>query len=346
VVATSTFWRNAWRYGDRTYRHSFWDTGTILANLLAVAQAHGVPASFVAGFADGEVNHLLGVDGIGEAAIALVPLGVGNVATSIPPAEAIDPPTVPVSAREVRFPLIEQAHQASSLSDASAVRAWREAGALGAAMSGDGDFAPTALTRPAPLSLDPVGPEHPDHDSMDPIDVVIAHRGSARRFDARPIPLDALQFMLRAAVRPVTADTDSSLLDMFVLVERVTGLEPGLYRLADDQRSLALLESGTLGEAGERATVSNGIAGAAAANVFVVCDLAEVQRRYGDRGYRAAQLHAGIRGGLLYLAAHALGVAATGLTFYDDLVVSLLRSTARAPGVLFMTAVGRPGSRS
>jgi len=31
VVATSTWWRNAWKYGDRTFRHAFWDSGTHLA---------------------------------------------------------------------------------------------------------------------------------------------------------------------------------------------------------------------------------------------------------------------------------------------------------------------------
>ena len=32
VVATSTFWRNAWRYQARAYRHVYWDLGTTLAN--------------------------------------------------------------------------------------------------------------------------------------------------------------------------------------------------------------------------------------------------------------------------------------------------------------------------
>jgi len=39
IVLISEWWRSAWKYRDRTYRHAFWDSGTILANLLAVA--HG-----------------------------------------------------------------------------------------------------------------------------------------------------------------------------------------------------------------------------------------------------------------------------------------------------------------
>ncbi len=39
IVASSTFWRNAWRYQGRAYRHVYWDLGTTLSNLLAVAAA-------------------------------------------------------------------------------------------------------------------------------------------------------------------------------------------------------------------------------------------------------------------------------------------------------------------
>jgi SagB-type dehydrogenase family enzyme len=37
LVITSTFWRNAFRYRARAYRHTFWDAGTSLANVLGVA---------------------------------------------------------------------------------------------------------------------------------------------------------------------------------------------------------------------------------------------------------------------------------------------------------------------
>ena len=43
----------------RTYRHFGWDNGTLLANMLAVSAALGLPAEIVLGFVDGELNRLI-----------------------------------------------------------------------------------------------------------------------------------------------------------------------------------------------------------------------------------------------------------------------------------------------
>ncbi|HSH78890.1 MAG TPA: SagB/ThcOx family dehydrogenase, partial [Herpetosiphonaceae bacterium] len=75
IVASSTFWRNAWRYQGRAYRHVYWDLGTTLSNLLAVAAASELPTRLVMGFAEEQVNRLLGVDGERESAVCLVALG-------------------------------------------------------------------------------------------------------------------------------------------------------------------------------------------------------------------------------------------------------------------------------
>jgi len=48
---------------------------TILANTLAMSSAQGMPAQVIAGFVDGSVNRLLGLDTLREASLALVPLG-------------------------------------------------------------------------------------------------------------------------------------------------------------------------------------------------------------------------------------------------------------------------------
>jgi SagB-type dehydrogenase family enzyme len=62
IICTGTYWRNAWKYQARTYRHFGWDNGTLLANMLAVSAASGLPAEIVLGFVDGEVNRLLDLD--------------------------------------------------------------------------------------------------------------------------------------------------------------------------------------------------------------------------------------------------------------------------------------------
>src|SRR6202166_2431170 len=77
IVCTCTYWRNAWKYQARTYRHFGWDNGTLLANLLTVANALGLPASVVCGFVDATVNGLLDIDPQREVAFSLVALGYG-----------------------------------------------------------------------------------------------------------------------------------------------------------------------------------------------------------------------------------------------------------------------------
>ena len=75
ILYTDVFCRNACKYQTREYRHSYWDSGTILANTLAIAAAHGLPAKVVAGFVDTSVNRLLDLENRQEVALVLVPVG-------------------------------------------------------------------------------------------------------------------------------------------------------------------------------------------------------------------------------------------------------------------------------
>ena len=75
VLCTSTYWRNAWKYQARTYRHCFWDAGTVIANFLAAAAGLHLPTQVVSGFVDEEVNQLLDLDIDREVVLALLPVG-------------------------------------------------------------------------------------------------------------------------------------------------------------------------------------------------------------------------------------------------------------------------------
>ena len=75
----------------------------------------------------------------------------------------------------------------------------------------------------------------------------------------------------------------------------------------------------------------------AAVNVFQLGDLDAIVERLGDRGYRWAQLEAGIRAGRLQIGAFMRGWGAAASTFYDD-EVSRLLDTHESP--LLMVAIG------
>jgi nitroreductase len=64
-----------------------------------------------------------------------------------------------------------------------------------------------------------------------------------------------------------------------------------------------------------------------------------------DRGYREAQLGAGVVEGRLHLAAYALGIGATGMTFLDSEVPALLDQPDDLVTLLF-TCVGVPEYRT
>src|SRR5882762_2867381 len=97
LVLSGIVWRNSWKYRARTYRHLFWDGGTMLANALAAAAALGLTSRLLTGFVDATVHRLLGIDGAREVALALLCVG-----PETPPAAAAPPP--PGSARLVALP--------------------------------------------------------------------------------------------------------------------------------------------------------------------------------------------------------------------------------------------------
>jgi hypothetical protein len=76
-----------------------------------------------------------------------------------------------------------------------------------------------------------------------------------------------------------------------------------------------------------------------------MADLDPVLDRLGNRGYRAAQLDASLTAGRMYLASYALGLAATGLTFFDDEVTRFFSPHAAGKSVLFLLAIGNSAPR-
>ena len=63
LVLTGLHARTGWKYMERGYRHVWWDAGTMLANLIALAVGGRPRAAPVHGLRRRELNRLLGADG-------------------------------------------------------------------------------------------------------------------------------------------------------------------------------------------------------------------------------------------------------------------------------------------
>jgi SagB-type dehydrogenase family enzyme len=333
IICTCTYWRNAWKYQARTYRHFGWDNGTLLANLLAVATALGLPARVVCGFVDTNINRLLDVDPQREVAFSLVALGHGAALPSPSPAETtpLSLETVPLSQREVDYPLMREMHAASSLDSVEEVVAWRGHTPMT-------DFPPPA---------GPIVPLVPLSDAempRDPIEQVIQRRGSTRKFARSPITLGQLSTMLDRATRGVPADfldpPGAQLNHLYLIVHAVEGLPPGAYVFHRSRGVLECLKQGNFRADAGYLGLQQELPADAAVDIFFLADLRPILQRFGNRGYRAVQLEAGILGGKFYLAAYAQRLGATGLTFFDDDVVSFFSPHAEGKSAIFLVAVG------
>lgn len=344
IVSASTFWRNAWKYQARAYRHCYWDNGTILANLLAAAAARKIPAKIVLGFVDATVNQLLSLDTQREAPLSLVAIGEASsrrIGLSSP-MEPLVFETAPLSKTEVDYPAMRAMHAASSLESDEEVAAWREAieKAEGKRIKDNGG------NEDRVFALQPF-----ENAAMPPdtIEEVIVRRGSTREFSRESITFAQLSTMLDRATRGIDADflapAESSLNELYLIVHAVEGLPSGAYVFRRQERALELLKAGDFRREAGYLGLGQEIPADCSVNVYFLTDLNRALARFGNRGYRAAQLEAAIMGGKLYLAAYAQRLGASGLTFFDDDVTEFFSPHCAGKSVMFLIALGKSAKK-
>jgi len=326
LIFTDIFSRNAIKYQAREYRHAFWDCGTILANTLAISSAHKIPHRLLLAFIDSEVNSLLGLETRREATLALLPIGHTN---SDPPDS---PPlfgkileSVP-SECEIDFPEINNVHNSSSLESQEEIKSWRRP-----IPRANQATAGAILLREGILS-------------SDYLEETIIRRGSTRKFSHDSISFEQLSTILSRSNRGFNSDfvtEDTSLNDIYLIVNAVDKFAPGAYFHNRENNSLVLLRSGNFRGISGHLGLDQNLPYDASVSIFFMTDLRKILEHFGNRGYRAAQLEAGIIGGRVYLASYALGLGATGLTFYDDEVTEFFSPHAKDKSTMLMMVVGK-----
>jgi SagB-type dehydrogenase family enzyme len=350
IIFTSIAWRNAWKYEARSYRHWFWDSGVIAANLLATSASSYLQSFLILGFVDDMVNRLLLLDDNREAAVAMAAIGVGLSKNPVVSerkeiASLPLPDVLPLSKKgEEDYPEIWKIHQASYLSYIEDVKRWVNCGTKFKKLD------------PNKSILDPIQLEHPESksSSQPSLGEVILLRGSSRRFVRSPISFRQLSTILETSTRGVPLDflgdeedkTNTTTIDVYMIVNDVEGLQRGSYFFNRLTSSVEQLKSKVSRNMSGYLCLGQSLLSDASVVFFLMTDLLAVLKTCGNRGYRASQFEAGVIAGKIYLAAYAQQLGASGSTFFDDAVTEFFSPHAKDKSTMIVVGLGIPGYKA
>src|SRR5215207_5068852 len=368
IIFTSFAWRNAWKYQARSYRHWFWDSGVIAANLLATTGAMGLRARIILGFLDDSVNQLLCLEDQKEAAIAMgnisgeqsrPPKGLSNGEKKIE--EKIEkeitkipvPKIRPLSERETSYPEIWTLHEASALSTAEEAREWVNGFNYGGTVFPSKlNIGNTSFETLGVLNRLPILPLKQDHlsDNVPGLTEVILRRGSTRRFAKSSISFSILSTILDSSTRGVPLDflrnENFLLIDIYLICNDIENLPTGGYFFNRKINTLDMLKLKVSREMSGYLCLGQSLFSQASAVLFLMTDLKRALEALGNRGYRASQFEAGIIAGKIYLAAYAQGIGASGSTFFDDAVTEFFSPHAENKSTMIAVGIGKPAYKA
>ena len=196
---------------ERGWRHLWWDAGALLANLLAAADAHGVPAQIMAGFPGAAVAALVGIDGVDECPSSWCASAAVSYA-SLRPMRSSPSPRGPI-----RWPVACCASRSSSTLtrtplDLDAVAGWQQAARRSPSRH-------RRWSNPLPTATLTTGSK------------TSSARRLTRLFRRQRAPSPLLEWGLAAAARPCPWPAPAgTLLEHLVSVHDVADAEPGGYR--------------------------------------------------------------------------------------------------------------------
>ena len=131
-------------------------------------------------------------------------------------------------------------------------------------------------------------------------------------------------------------------IELYAVVHRVEGIEPGVYHYAYREHALEQVRAGDF----RTPVVEQGIAqeflGECGVVLFVTMILQRMRPKYQDRSYRYGLLEAGHIGENAYLAATSMGLGACGIgAFMDDAINEMLGVDGVEEAVVYMLATGK-----
>ncbi|MBK8804293.1 MAG: SagB family peptide dehydrogenase [Fibrobacteres bacterium] len=286
AVLTGIFSRGSWRYGERAYRRILLDAGHLEGNLLEAVLREGFEACPYSGFHDAGLSELLFPE---EDEVPLLAVTVGkNLDRRIPRAlRNPDPDPTEVQAAVAHGMMQWKAHLLARLP------------------------ASTDLPRADLFSSSPTGARIPGLART-------CHAGGNREGGGGSTLVPVVRLGSghdRPVVVPAGLEPDpqgeelspSGLLDTWIVVNSVLGLDPGIYHWDPETHALACLRVGQYREDSLKMCLGQELGGNASFLVVHSAPLSLAVGVLGERAYRPLCMDAGHFGERLNLVAQAMG---------------------------------------
>lgn len=346
LITTAIFYRSAWRYEDRAYRRIFLDTGHLLANIELCAAMTGYRPYLIGGFQDITLNELLYLDPEQEGVLTVIPLIDFQKATfPLPPSITALPSSIDTNYPDlVEGELLGYLHQSTEISDIEGEIDEFQKGTINTGE--DGYNFPFCLK--VSLKTQPI------HwgDQLLGLEGTLLRRRSTRAYTGGEITLDELKALIHFTYHPEAYENqgldkqpdffDLNLLETFIAVSGVTGLEEGCYYYARHAQELRQIRFKNFRRELHYLCLGQELGRDSSAIIFQTADLKKAVEKYGDRAYRYLHLDAGHLGQRLNLAAIYLNLGVSGIAgFFDDQVNEVLGIPADE-AVIYLTTLGQP----
>jgi len=200
---------------------------------------------------------------------------------------------------------------------------------------------------------------HPMGFSAPKVDIrrLIEQRTSVRQYSAEPLTLEELSYLLWCTqgvkeversflLRTVPSAGARHAFETYLLVNRVSGLDAGLYRfIAVGHRLLALEAPADIAERITQACFKQSFVRSSAATFIWAAVPYRMEWRYCERAYRYLHLDAGHVCQNLYLAAEAIDAGVCAIAaFTDEDMARLLDLDGVEQFVIYLATVGKKPS--
>lgn len=201
----------------------------------------------------------------------------------------------------------------------------------------------------------------PDILQVPPLDLreAIEGRRSLRHYTREPLTIEELSYLLWCTqgiiqvqdpfytLRNVPSAGGRHSFETYLIINRVTGVNPGLYRyLAFSHRLLEVDTRLGIADTAMNACLGQAFVRSSAVTFFWACVIYRMAWRYAERAWRLVHLDAGHVAQNLYLAASQIGGGACAIGAFDDqLAADLIGIDGVEEFVIYCASVGKKEAR-